>query len=192
MPESPTVLRFSVTEVAWPEAAAFDLYRASVQPAREAWRSGRVSESPWLDRAAAAREIARQNPGLPAPPEQASYVIGGQQAGLLTGPLYTVLKATTAIALACRVTRALDRPVLPLFWIASEDHDVLEVNRLTVNGRRFVHDYPGDLARCPRSRRSRCGRRVSPCSPSCVMRLRRRSSPPGCSISSRNWTSTTT
>jgi len=78
------------------------------------------------------------------------YVVAGQQPGLLTGPLYTFLKAVSAIALARRIASASvtgATPVGPLFWIASEDHDVLEVNRVTVNGRRFVHPYAGPLER---------------------------------------------
>lgn len=105
------------------------------------------SASPWLDREAVAREIARQNPGLPAPAPAWDYVVAGQQAGLLTGPLYTFLKAATAIAVARDLAAGTGRPIQPLFWIASEDHDVLEVNRVTVGGRRFVHEYGGQIAR---------------------------------------------
>lgn len=105
------------------------------------------SDSPFLDREAAASLIARLNPDLAPPASSACYVIAGQQAGLLTGPLYTFLKAVTAIRLARDLSGARGSPVLPLFWIASEDHDVLEVNRVTVNGRRFVHPYEGPLAR---------------------------------------------
>jgi bacillithiol synthase len=74
-------------------------------------------------------------------------IVAGQQPALLTGPLYTFLKAVSAIALAREVSSAGGAPVRPLFWIASEDHDVLEVNRVTVNGRRFVHPYAGEIAR---------------------------------------------
>ncbi|MCK4413158.1 MAG: bacillithiol biosynthesis BshC [Candidatus Eisenbacteria sp.] len=122
-----------------PEALGFSLLTEK--------RAGHVSHSNLFDRAAAAEQIGRQNPTLPTPPADASYVVAGQQAGLLTGPLYTILKAISAIAMARRMSAARGRPVLPLFWIASEDHDVLEVNRVTVNGRKFVHDYPGELAR---------------------------------------------
>src|ERR1041385_2400040 len=53
-------------------------------------------------------------------------VISGQQPGLFTGPNYTILKAITIIKLA----RALDQagvPAVPIFWVASEDHDYLEI-----------------------------------------------------------------
>jgi len=57
-------------------------------------------------------------------------VVGGQQAGILTGPLYTIYKAITLIQLAEREERRLNRPVIPIFWIAGEDHDLEEVNHL--------------------------------------------------------------
>lgn len=54
------------------------------------------------------------------------YVVTGQQAGLLTGPLYTVLKAVTALRLA-RALRDAGSDAVALFWVASEDHDLAEV-----------------------------------------------------------------
>jgi bacillithiol biosynthesis cysteine-adding enzyme BshC len=51
----------------------------------------------------------------------------GQQPGLFGGPLYGLYKAVTAAALASRIEEALGRPVLPVFWIASEDHGWEEV-----------------------------------------------------------------
>jgi bacillithiol biosynthesis cysteine-adding enzyme BshC len=106
-----------------------------------------AADAPWLDRARAAAFIARLNPSLPPPPVTAHYVVAGQQVGLLTGPLYTFLKAVAAIGLARDLSAQHGAPVLPLFWMASEDHDVLEVNRVTLGGRRFTHPYPGPLAR---------------------------------------------
>ena len=55
-------------------------------------------------------------------------VTTGQQAGLLTGPLYTLYKAMTAARLAQELERHLGVLVLPVFWTASEDHDWEEVN----------------------------------------------------------------
>jgi len=59
-------------------------------------------------------------------------VTTGQQPGLFGGPLYTVNKALTAIALAARLEAVLDVPVLALFWIASDDHDWEEANHVHV------------------------------------------------------------
>lgn len=55
-------------------------------------------------------------------------VLCGQQAGLLTGPLYTIYKAAAAVKLASRLEKELQRPVVPIFWIAAEDHDFSEAN----------------------------------------------------------------
>lgn len=53
-------------------------------------------------------------------------VVTGQQAGFLTGPAYTVYKAATAVRLARQKEAELGRPVVPVFWVASEDHDYEE------------------------------------------------------------------
>lgn len=52
--------------------------------------------------------------------------VSGQQAGLFTGPLYTIYKALSAVKLAACLS---DRgtPTVPVFWIATEDHDFEEV-----------------------------------------------------------------
>jgi uncharacterized protein YllA (UPF0747 family) len=55
-------------------------------------------------------------------------VTTGQQPGLFTGPLYTVYKALSAIALARRLERDRRVPVVPLFWVAGDDHDFAEAN----------------------------------------------------------------
>jgi bacillithiol biosynthesis cysteine-adding enzyme BshC len=55
--------------------------------------------------------------------EQGFVVTTGQQPALFGGPLYGLYKGLSAAALARRLEEALGRPVLPVFWIASEDHD---------------------------------------------------------------------
>jgi bacillithiol biosynthesis cysteine-adding enzyme BshC len=64
--------------------------------------------------------------------ERGLVVTTGQQAGLFTGPLYALYKALTAVRLAARLEEALGIPVLPVFWIASEDHDWDEVGHAHV------------------------------------------------------------
>ncbi|WP_067620725.1 bacillithiol biosynthesis cysteine-adding enzyme BshC [Alicyclobacillus acidiphilus] len=59
-------------------------------------------------------------------------VVTGQQAGLLTGPLYSLSKALSAIGVAAEMERLLGRPVVPVFWVASEDHDFAEVDHAYV------------------------------------------------------------
>jgi bacillithiol synthase len=54
-------------------------------------------------------------------------VVTGQQAGLFGGPLFTLLKAITAIRLAERVRDVHRVPAVPVFWIDAEDHDWDEV-----------------------------------------------------------------
>ncbi|MEJ2237902.1 MAG: bacillithiol biosynthesis cysteine-adding enzyme BshC, partial [Gemmatimonadales bacterium] len=57
-------------------------------------------------------------------------VTTGQQPGLLTGPLYTIYKALSAAALAHVMQRLLQQPVVPVFWVAGDDHDFAESNHL--------------------------------------------------------------
>ena len=59
----------------------------------------------------------------------AGAVVTGQQVTLFGGPLYTFLKAATAIRKA-RDASAAGRPHVPIFWIATEDHDLPEVNHV--------------------------------------------------------------
>ncbi len=61
---------------------------------------------------------------------EALCVTTGQQPGLLTGPLYTLYKALSAIALAQSLEARLDRPVVPVFWVAGDDHDFAEANHI--------------------------------------------------------------
>ena len=57
-------------------------------------------------------------------------VIGGQQAGILTGPLFSIHKAISVILLAKKQRAALGVPVVPVFWVAGEDHDLNEINHV--------------------------------------------------------------
>ncbi|PGL70028.1 bacillithiol biosynthesis cysteine-adding enzyme BshC [Bacillus sp. AFS055030] len=57
-------------------------------------------------------------------------VIGGQQAGLLTGPLYSIHKIISIIQLAKKYEKDYGLTVVPVFWIAGEDHDIDEINHI--------------------------------------------------------------
>jgi bacillithiol biosynthesis cysteine-adding enzyme BshC len=89
--------------------------------------------------AAVAAVIAAQQErrGAPAPARASAArladastvaIVTGQQAGLFGGPLYTLLKAVTAIQLASHVSREHDAPIVPVFWIDAEDHDWDEIS----------------------------------------------------------------
>ena len=61
----------------------------------------------------------------------ASASVTGQQVGLFGGPLYAILKAASAIRLARDLT-AKGSDCVPVFWLATEDHDLAEVNHITL------------------------------------------------------------
>jgi len=63
---------------------------------------------------------------------RALAVTTGQQPGLFTGPLYTLYKALTAAALAEALAARWARPVVPVFWVAGDDHDFAEINHCAV------------------------------------------------------------
>ena len=62
----------------------------------------------------------------------AGAVVTGQQVGLFGGPLLTLLKAATAVARAAEATKATGKVHVPIFWLATEDHDLEEVDQLTL------------------------------------------------------------
>jgi len=62
----------------------------------------------------------------------ARAVVTGQQVVLFGGPLLTLLKAATAIARAKEATAASGVEHVPVFWLATEDHDLEEVDRVSL------------------------------------------------------------
>jgi bacillithiol biosynthesis cysteine-adding enzyme BshC len=62
----------------------------------------------------------------------ARAVVTGQQVVLFGGPLLTLLKAATAIARANEATRATGVEHVPVFWLATEDHDLEEVDQVSL------------------------------------------------------------
>ena len=57
--------------------------------------------------------------------------VTGQQAGLFGGPLFSIFKALTAVKLAAEATAA-GVDCVPIFWLATEDHDLAEVNHVSL------------------------------------------------------------
>lgn len=91
-----------------------------------------------VDRRVLAAALRRQAKKLGAPEAvfgnlerlehpESRVVVTGQQTGLLLGPLYTLSKAVSAVALARRLNTA-ERPVVPVFWLASQDADSVEID----------------------------------------------------------------
>ena len=83
----------------------------------------------WGASDAALRNIQRLREG-------AHVVVTGQQVGLLGGPLLAFMKVASALALAQRID-ASGVPCVPVFWMASEDHDLAEVNQALL----LTHDF---------------------------------------------------
>jgi bacillithiol synthase len=74
-------------------------------------------------------------------------VVSGQQVGLFGGPAYAVYKALTAIRLAEELSEA-GIPAVPIFWMATEDHDLDEVRHVTWfdSGKLVRFELPADAA----------------------------------------------
>jgi bacillithiol biosynthesis cysteine-adding enzyme BshC len=58
-------------------------------------------------------------------------VVTGQQVGLFSGPAYTIFKALTAVRLARQLNEQ-GISAVPVFWLATEDHDLAEVDHTWV------------------------------------------------------------
>lgn len=63
----------------------------------------------------------------------ASAIVTGQQVALFGGPLFSLFKAATAIHRAQKIG------AVPIFWLASEDHDLAEVDHVTLPARHALH-----------------------------------------------------
>ncbi len=96
----------------------------------DAARRGKVSEilerqnRAWGASAKALSNIDRLRRGALA-------AVTGQQVGLFGGPLFSIFKALTAVKLAEQATAA-GVECVPVFWLATEDHDLAEVNHVAL------------------------------------------------------------
>ncbi len=120
-------------------AAARPFYAAL--PPDSSWQARPAVPAHWPD---LVELIAAQNPSstgtegaraLEALGRGAGTVVTGQQVGLFGGPLFTPFKAATAVARA-RTATAAGSPHVPIFWLATEDHDFAEINHVVFPARR--------------------------------------------------------
>jgi bacillithiol biosynthesis cysteine-adding enzyme BshC len=63
----------------------------------------------------------------------AAAIVTGQQVGLFGGPMFSIYKALSAVKLADEATAA-GVEAVPIFWLATYDHDLAEVNHVSVPG----------------------------------------------------------
>jgi bacillithiol biosynthesis cysteine-adding enzyme BshC len=107
----------------------------------DAARRGKVSEI-----------LERQNRAWSASPKTLANIerfrrgalaaVTGQQVGLFGGPLFSIFKALTAVKLAEEATAG-GVDCVPVFWLATEDHDLAEVNHVALLSE---HGLPERLA----------------------------------------------
>ncbi|MGO3108828.1 MAG: bacillithiol biosynthesis cysteine-adding enzyme BshC [Sphingobacterium sp.] len=75
--------------------------------------------------------------------ESTFTVTTGHQLNIFTGPLYFIFKIITAVRLAKDLKEAYpEKDFVPVYWMASEDHDFAEINHTRVFGKRIVWDTP--------------------------------------------------
>jgi bacillithiol synthase len=121
--------------------------------------SGRISYD-YSRRERVVAILERQNKSWDASPKTlanldrlrkgAAAVVTGQQVGLFGGPTFAIYKALTAVKLAAEATAA-GVDAVPVFWLATYDHDLAEVNHVSIPGAdgalqvvsTSTHDVPG-------------------------------------------------
>jgi len=118
-----------------------------LSPYSQEWASQPSSPDPAV-RAAVADLLAEQNRGFGAGEKTfanierlrngAGAVVTGQQVTLFGGPLFTLFKTATAIRKAQDATAA-GYPHVPIFWLATEDHDLEEADHVALPSRRELH-----------------------------------------------------
>ncbi len=141
-------------------SALYGDYLAAAEPVRGWYGSEPLSG--WMGRDVAVADpakladaLARQAAEFGAAPAAlanidrirtgARAVVTGQQVGLFGGPLLTLLKAATAIARAAQAERTTGVPHVPVFWLATEDHDLPEVDQVALLSKHAVETLKAGL-----------------------------------------------
>ncbi len=115
----------------WYPANPFAMEWAKGSPALEEAHRARLAEALRAQAASfGAGEAVLAN--IERVQQGAAAVVTGQQVALFGGPLLTLLKAATAIRKAQDATKASGREHVPIFWLASEDHDLAEVDQVAL------------------------------------------------------------
>ena len=75
--------------------------------------------------------------------EHAFTVTTGHQLNIFTGPLYFIYKIVSVINLAKKLESVFtDKDFVPVYWMATEDHDFEEIRKIVLFGRDFVWEHP--------------------------------------------------
>ena len=139
LPETTRLFRAFLED--FPSVAEFYAHFPTLEGARHA--ATEIHYEPAM-RAAVVERLRAQNRGfgsgaavdrnLDLLAGRAVAVVTGQQVNLFSGPAYTFYKALTAVRLAAELSAA-GVEAVPVFWLASEDHDIAEINHCLWRGR---------------------------------------------------------
>ena len=145
---TPTRFPIEIRRFPWIRRLAGD-YAFDYERIADFFAGNPADPSAWRDAITRAQRVPRQRAAITdlvlaqqrarmAPPDalaaaarlrdpETVAIVTGQQAGLFGGPLFTLLKALTALRLAERTVAEHHVPTVAVFWIDAEDHDWDEV-----------------------------------------------------------------
>jgi hypothetical protein len=127
--------RLTWDDAAWGSPLVHALAAGTLPPALQSPRAGadwmatacRDADPQFLSALVAEMPAARAAAWAPLATPGARAVVTGQQPGCAGGALLVLYKAATAVVAAARATAALGRPVVPVFWNATDDEDFEEI-----------------------------------------------------------------
>jgi bacillithiol synthase len=148
---SPAVIRYIDQD---PKLAPFISYQPNIEGFRKLLQEKKVL----ADRQTLVKVLEQQYAGVLTPKDQSSTPVSnnirllarettftittGHQLNLFTGPLYFVFKIVTAINLARQLKAQFpDKDFVPVYWMATEDHDFEEINHTYIGGKKISWPY---------------------------------------------------